>query len=61
MMKFKWLLPDCDTRFGVRLIKDQEYEIGQIPLHVVQHWVSTGAAEWVKEKKKEKTEIKGGE
>jgi len=55
-MKFIWLMDSGEARNRKRLIHGQEHAVADYGEVIVAEWVRTGAAAYVKEKKK-----KGGE
>lgn len=50
---FKWLLDSCFPRKGPKLEKGGIHKTGDYPPHVVELWVKTKAAAYVKDKAKE--------
>ncbi len=55
--QFVWLLDDQTPRSGPGLKKDEVHKVADYPAHVVEWWVTQGAAEYIDEKPKSK---KGG-
>ncbi len=53
---FEWLLDSCEPRKGPRLEKGKTHKTGDYPPHVVELWVKTKAAKYVKGKAKEEGE-----
>jgi hypothetical protein len=53
---FKWLLDSCEPRKGPKLVKGKIHETGDYPEHVVDEWVKSKAAVYVKDKPKEEEE-----
>ena len=49
---FEWLLDSSTPRKGPRLIKGELHKTGDYPPHVVDEWVKTKAAKYVKDKSK---------
>jgi len=53
--RFIWLLDTTYPRRGsLMLEKEKEYDAVAFPLHVVEEWVRTGAARFVREKPEKK-------
>lgn len=50
---FKWLLDTAEPRKGPKLVKGKIHKTGDYPPHVVESWVKTKAAQFVKDKQKE--------
>ena len=50
---FIWLLDSCEARKGPKLVKGKIHKSGDYPSHVVDEWVNTKAAKYVKDKSKE--------
>ena len=50
---FKWLLDSCIPRKGPELEKGKIHNVSDYPLHVVDEWVRTKVAKYVKDKSKE--------
>lgn len=54
---FEWLLDSCEPRKGPKLVKGKIHKTGDYPETVVDTWVKTKAAKYVKDKpKKEEDE-----
>ena len=48
--QFEWLLDSCTPRKGPKLVKGEAHRTGDYPSHVVDEWVKTKAAKYVKDK-----------
>ena len=53
---FEWLLDSNEPRKGPKLVKGELHRSGDYPPHVVDEWVKTKAAKFVKDKPKEEEE-----
>lgn len=54
---FEWLLDSNTPRKGPKLVHGEVHNVDDYPSHVVEHWIKTKAAKYVKDKsKKEETE-----
>ena len=53
---FKWLLDSCSPRKGPKLEKGKIHKTGNYPSDVVEQWVKTKAAKYVKDKSKKEDE-----
>ena len=47
---FEWLIGSCFPRKGPKLEKGKIHRTGDYPSHVVDEWVKTKAAKYVKDK-----------
>ena len=45
---FEWLIDSGTPRKGPDLVKGKIHKVGDYPLHVVEEWVKTKAAKYVK-------------
>ena len=50
---FEWLLDSNTPRKGPKLVKGKIHKSGDYPPHVVDEWIKTKAAKYVKDKAKE--------
>lgn len=50
---FEWLHDSCSPRRGPKLEKGKVHKTDDYPPHVVEEWVKTKAAKYVKDKSKE--------
>jgi len=57
--QFRWLLDSSVPRKGPPLKKLELHNTKDYPKHVVDEWVRSGAAEYVKDSPKSKKEEKG--
>lgn len=50
--KFIWLIQSSIPRKGPQLTQGEEHDAADYSAEVVNYWVESGAAKWVKEKTK---------